>query len=157
MWLLSASLFTPTDALAETTTFDLNVQTTLVATCTFTTSRLDIDVPRGSTTYGVGTTNFTVSCPGASAVSPVPVRFSFAPQDGSSQFVLRTLLFPRQMPYELCYDQTCNTTYQVGVAGPPISVDRSTFTYALWGRAYAPASGATIGLYRQVVDVTMMY
>lgn len=134
----------------------IDVRARLVASCTLTTTRLNLDVPRGATAPGFGTTNFMVSCPGASAVNQVPARLTFAPSDGSVPFVIRKGRAD-QMPYDLCHDSSCTQTYTSGMPGPVFSITNPSYTYALRGKAYPPSSGAKPGTYKQDVDVTLTY
>ncbi len=152
----AALLFSTASAEADTTSTTIEVRARVVASCTVTTTRLTINVPRGATAPGFGSTNFTVNCPGASAINQVPARFTFSPSDGSSAFVIRKG-GADQMPYELCHDTSCAQQYVSGTPGPVFSITNPSYIYSLRGKAYPPSTGAKPGTYKQDVDVTLTY
>jgi hypothetical protein len=133
------------------------VQTTLDAACTFTTNNLTFpNYTTGSAFIVNGSTNFTVTCPGASAGSPTPVTLTMAPTGGAFAMTGGT----GTLTYKLCNDAACTQVYANNVAGPSQSIATGAGqAYTLFGQipaAQAPAVAAGT-VFTQQVTATLTY
>ncbi len=142
---------------AGTQTATFTVQTTLDAACTFTTNNLTFpNYTTGSAFVVGGNTNFTITCPGASAASPTPVTLTMSTVAGSFKMTGGG----QTLNYALCTDSTCGTLYANNVAGPAQSITAGTGqAYALYGQIpanQAPAVAAGT-VFSQQVTATLTY
>jgi hypothetical protein len=145
------------NAKAGTQNQNFTVQTTLDAACTFTTNNLVFpNYTTGSAFVVNGSTNFTVTCPGASAASPTPVTLTMAPTGGAFAMTGGA----GTLTYKLCNDAACGTVYANAVAGPSQSITTGTGqAYTLFGQipaAQAPAVAAGT-VFTQQVTATLTY
>jgi hypothetical protein len=142
---------------AGTQTSTFTVQTTLDAACTFTTNNLTFPNYTTGSAFAVnGSTNFTITCPGASAASPTPVTLTMSTTAGKFQMTGGG----QPLNYSLCNDAACSVAYANGTAGPSQSITSGTGqAYTLYGQipaAQTPAVAAGT-TFTQQVTATLTY
>lgn len=138
---------------AATATGSFTVQTTVFAACTLATNNLNFaGYTTGQITPVPGSTNLTVTCPGATA-SPLPVTLTMSTASGFYRMVNGV----NNLNYRLCQDAPCATLYGQGTAGAPVTINNGG------GQAvsvFGDIPGAQVspaGAYSQLVNVTLTY
>jgi hypothetical protein len=127
---LGLAVFGPQIAQAGTSSSTFTVSTTVNSPCTITTTNLKFPNYTSGQRFSVaGTTDFSLSCPGATAGTPTPVTLTFTTTSG----VFAMTNGASSLAYQLCDGSDCTWGYTPSVRGPVINVTSSAQTYTVYG------------------------
>lgn len=155
--LMVGLLFVPTVVMGATTTTTFNVQTNLIASCTVTASNINFgDLTDALGAFTTGTGDVSVTCPSSVAYAislnagqnPSPDNFirNMKKSDGTGQ-VLYMLYADTSMSIPINYDTAFVRDEGTGSVQP----------HTIYGMARTPPVSQPLGLYSDVVTVTVTY
>jgi spore coat protein U-like protein len=150
----AVSVGAPAQAGSSTSTFTVSTQVN--AACTVAASNLVFPTyVAGSAFVDQGSTNMTVTCPGATVATPSPVTLAFAATSGPAAFQMASGV--NTINYSLCQDASCSSPFAYNTPGATVNITtgagQAVPVYGQIAAGLVPAAGA----YTQGITATMTF